>query len=32
MFADFDLFDFPSFIFKKPALSLKKTTPQKKML
>ena len=31
-FANFDFFDFFGFIFKKPAPSLKKTTPQKKML
>ena len=31
-FAEFDLFDFSSFIFKKLAPSLKKTTLQKKML
>ena len=30
--ADFDLFNFSSFIFKKLVLSLKKTTFQKKML
>ena len=32
MFADFDLLDFSSFIFKKLALLVKKTAFQKKML